>query len=257
MENYMKKNQLFMKTLALLALLFLSHTVVLAVEDEKSLGVSKPENKAKIIRPSDVSKADIKNIKNVAVLVSSTLPLFGEVAENFLIIKLKNMGFNVTQRSKLSDMTQKELMKGDINNLQEELKLYKQQIELEKKLENEEESLRGIKRLENQVNLVMEQLKKLMESPQKETLDVIEIGRKLNLDAAIICTLFEGKRQLNFPKDKPPTTMETIVVSTFYLQMIDVKTERILLSIMLQYDKGGNLVDAVDALTKFIQEERK
>jgi hypothetical protein len=253
----MDKNKVFLHILALLVLLLFSQVVVFADEYEKDLGVSKPKNIAKIVRPSDVPTADLKKIKKVAVLLTSTLPLFGEVAEYQLIIKLRDMGFDVTERSKLSDLTQKELMKEEVSGLQEELKISEQQIELEKKLEKEDEKLKEVKRLQNRAKQIVERLEKILDSPQKEILNIVEIGKKLNLDTAIVGTLFEGKRQISFPDDKPPSAMEKIVVSTFYLQMIDIKTEKVVLAIMLEYDKGESITSAIDTVTEIIKDERK
>ncbi len=92
---------------------------------------------------------------------------------------------------------------------------------------------------------------------QKDSFDVVEIGRKLGLDAAFVGTIFEGKEQISLSDEKPPRVLEKIMVSTFYLQVIDIKTEQIVLSVMLEYDKGGSLTDAVDAMTKLVKGELK
>jgi hypothetical protein len=204
---------------------------------------------------------NLKRAKNVAVLLTSTLPLFGEVAEDQLAIKLRDKGFNVTRRSKLLDLSQQVIMREQIKALQDELNTYKQQLkqqlELEKQLENEQENLKELRRLEQRTDQILQQIQRSQRGAQTESFDVVEIGRKLGLDAAFVGTVFEGKQQFNLTKEKPPRVMEKIVVSTFYLQVIDIKTEQIVLSIMLEYDKGENLTNAVDTLTKLLMDELK
>lgn len=186
---------------------------VLAVEYEKDLGDSKPQNKAKVIRPAGVSKADLKRIKKVAVLLTSTAPLFGQVAANLLTLKLEDMNFEVTEQTKVSEVTAKEL--GRIEK----------QMEMEK------------------------------EKQQEEILSVIKIGKSLDLDAVIVGTLFEGRRQISFSEENPPRLMDKIVVSTFHIQIIDIQTEKIMLSVTLEFDKGENIINAVDTMTKIIKDE--
>lgn len=95
------------------------------------------------------------------------------------------------------------------------------------------------------------------EKQQEEILNIIKIGEKLGLNAVFVGTVFEGRRQINFTEEKPPRGMEQIVVSTFYLQIVDVLTEKVMLSIILEYDKGENIINAVDIMTKIIKEEMK
>jgi len=70
-------------------------------------------------------------------------------------------------------------------------------------------------------------------------------------------TIFEGRRQIGFSEDKTPLSMEKIVVSTFYLQLIDIKTEKVILAVILDYDKGESIINAIDMMTKIINEEIK
>ncbi|MGD0078098.1 MAG: hypothetical protein ABSB91_05670 [Sedimentisphaerales bacterium] len=217
--------------------------------------MSKQQNKAKIIVPEDVCNTELKNIRRVSVMVTSTLPLFGSVAEDQLSLKLRDLGFNLVDRSKLTDVTQKELIKDEARKLEEELKTYKEQLDLEKKLGDEPNSSNDIKRLESRIDQALAQIKKAKEDPQKDALNIADVGRKLGLDAAIVGTIFEGKRQISFSDDKPASTMDKIVVSTFYLQIIDIKTERVLLSITLEYDKGESITTAIDTMTKLIKEQ--
>ena len=225
------------------------------------MGVSKPRNVAKIIKPSDSRQADLKKVKKVALLLTSTLPLFGEVAEDQLAIKMRDAGLGVTRRAKLLELSQQELMREQIKTLQDELNAYKQQLtqqlELEKQLEKENENLKELRRLEQRTDQMLQQIQQTQQSRQTDSFDVVEIGRKLGLDAAIVGTIFEGKQQISLSDEKPPRVLEKIVVSTFYLQVIDLKTEQIALSILLEYDKGENLLNAVDTMTKFLKSELK
>lgn len=194
-------------------LLYLFGHGVLASEYEKDIGDFKPKNIAKVIRPSDVSKIDLKKIKKIAVLVTSTSPLFGQVAEDLLAVKLSDMNLEVVERTKVSEVTVKEL--GRIEK----------QMEMEKGKQ------------------------------QEEILNIIKIGKSLDLNAVIVGTLFEGRRQISFSEENPPRLMDKIVVSTFHLQIIDTQTEKVMLSVILEYDKGENIINAVDTMTKIIKDE--
>jgi len=242
----------------ILAALFLaawSQVTAYGSEDERDLGVSKPKNIAKIIQPPDVKKADLKKIKKVTVLMSSTLPLFGQAAEDQLAIKMKDAGYDMTARTKLSDVTQKELLKEDVARLQAELNAYKEQLDLEKQLEKVPEALKELKRIEKRMDQINAQLEKATTTPQKDSTRVVEVARGLGLDALLLGTIFEGKRQIGFPNDKPPVSMEKIVVSTFHLQVVDVKTERVMLSFMLEFDQGENLSNTIDKMAKLLKDE--
>ena len=81
---------------------------VLAKEYEKDLGVSKLRNTAKIVNLSDLTKVDIGKIKKVALLITSTSPLFGGIAEDQLSVKLRDKGFELVEQSKISELTLKE-----------------------------------------------------------------------------------------------------------------------------------------------------
>ena len=258
----MHKNRVVLQILALSVVSLLLPTAgIYASEVEKDLGVSKPKNMAKIIKPSDSREVSLKKVKKVTVLLTSTLPLFGEVAEDQLAIRMRDAGLDVIRRSRLLDVSQQELMREQIKALQEELNIYKeqlkQQLELEKQLEKEQENLKELRRLEQRTDQVLQQIQQTQQGAQTDSFDVVEIGRKLGLDAAFVGTIFEGKQQINLTKEKPPRVMEKIGVSTFSLQVIDINTEQIVLSIMLEYDKGENLTNAVDTMAKFIKDELK
>jgi len=251
----MAKCEKFSYILTLLVSVLLPHLTAFAAESEKDLGTSQPKNRAKIIQPSDVAKADLKKIKKTAVLISSTLPLFGQVAEDQLAIKLRDAGYDMTARTKLSDMTQKELLKEDVARLQAELNAYKEQLEFEKQLEKEDERTKTIQRLTKQVDQALAQIEKMKAEPQKESTSIPEVAKSLGLDAVLVGTLFEGKRQISFPDQKPPVSIEKIVVATFHLQVIDARTEKVLLSIMLEYDQGENVTNATDAMAKILKDK--
>jgi hypothetical protein len=257
----MFKNRTYLQFLVLLTSLLLCTAGVFASEVEKDLGVSKLENMAKIIKPSDSRNVSFKNIKKATVLLTSTLPLFGEVAEDQLAIRMRNSGLDIIRRTKLLDVGQQELMKEQIKALQDELNIYKQQLqqqlELEKQLEQERESLKELKRLEQRTDQILQQIQQTQQSMQQSSFDVVEIGRKLGLDVAFVGTIFEGKRQINLTSEKPPRVIESIGVSAFHVQVIDIKTEQIVLSITLEYEKGQNLTNAVDTMTKFLKDELK
>jgi len=251
----MSKHKTICCVLAALLLAAWSHATVFGSEDESDLGVSKPKNIAKVIQPSDVKKADLKKIKKVAVLMSSTLPLFGQAAEDQLAIKMRDGGYDMTPRTKLSDVTQKELLKEDVKRLQAELAAYKEQVDLEKQLEKVPDALKDLRRLEKRMDQINAQLEKATTAPQKDSTSVVEVAKGLGLDALLLGTIFEGKRQIGFPNEKPPVSMEKIVVSTFHLQVVDVKAERVVLSIMLEYDQGENLTNTIDTMAKLLKDE--
>jgi len=99
----MVKRKIILLILFLLLLAVGFSEDVFAAESEKNLGDSEFRNIAKIIKPSDVSKDDLRKIRKVAVIVTSTLPLFGGVAEDQLAIKLRDKGFDVIESSKVSE----------------------------------------------------------------------------------------------------------------------------------------------------------
>jgi hypothetical protein len=255
MEAHMSKRKTICCIMVPLLLTPWSHPTAHSSEEERDLGVSKPKNTVKVILPSDVKKADLKKMKKATVLMSSTMPLFGQVAEDQLAIKLRDAGYDMTARTKLSDMTQKELLKEDVARLQAELKAYKEQLDLEKQLEKEPEGMKDLRRIEKRMDQILAQLEKVGATPQKESASIIEVARNLGLDALLLGTIFEGKRQIGFPDNKPPVSMEKIVVSTFHLQVVDVKTEKIMLSIMLEYDEGQNLTNTIDTMAKMLNDE--
>lgn len=231
----MDKRKIFLCIVALfIALVHSFHRDIIAGETEKDLGNSERKNKVKVIVPSDVSKEDLKKIKKIAVSVTSTSPLFGGAAEDLLAVKLRDNGFDVVEKSKVSELTLQELRSKELRELEKQLDLEKQ---LEKgKLELEKES----------------------EKSQKEMLTMTDIGKKLGLDAVMMGTLFEGRRQDSFiHSKKEQTTMEKIVVSTFYLQVINIRSEKVVIAIILEYDMGEDLINAIDIMIKYIKEEIK
>ena len=224
-----------------LALVFCLVPNVTASESEKNLGDPELKNKVKVIKPSDVSP---KVIRKIAVLITSTSPLFGGVAEDQLSIKLRDKGYNVLERSKFSELTQRELMKEELNRLQE-------QLDLEKQLDKAGEKTKELSILENKID----QLRKTWDTSQRDALNIIDIAKKLGLDAVFMGTVFEGRRQIGFSQDNPPISIDKLVVATFHLQVIDIQTGKVILAIMLEYDKGENMANAIDVMTKIIKEE--
>lgn len=196
----------------------------MASESEISPGDAAPKDIGKVIVPPDVSKQDLKKLNKMAVLVTSTSPLFGQVANDLLAVKLRDKGFEVVDQTKVSEATMKALTR-----------LEKQQVKAEgKQQEGKEEA-----------------------KPQEEILNVMKIGKELGLDAVVVGTLFEGRRQLNFSDDKPQRFTDKVVVATFYVQVIDVRTEKVVLAAILDYDKGRNIADATDALAKALSDHMK
>ena len=207
----MKKPAFLVITTLSLVLIFLLNQSTSAVESERDLGASKPRNIAKVIKPPDVSKSDTRKVRKITVLITSTSPLFGQTAEDYLAVKLQDAGFDVVEGTKISEATIAEL-----------------------------------NRVEKQEG-----------KQPEEILDVIKIGEKLGLDAVFVGTLFEGRRQMSFPEEKPPQVMDKMVVSTFYLQAVDVRTRKVMLSLILEYDRGEDIPNAIDAAVKIIKEEMK
>jgi len=214
-----------------------------AKESEKNLGEPEFKNKVKIIKPDDVSS---RTMRKMAVLITSTSPLFGGVAEDQLSIKLRDNGYDIIERSKISELTQRELMKEELNRLQE-------QLDLAKQLDKAGERTKELSILENKID----QLRKNWDTSQKEAPNILDIGKKLGLDAVIMGTVFEGRRQIGFNQDNPPMSIEKLVVSTFHLQVIDVQTGKVILAVILEYDRGENITNAIDVITDIIKKEIK
>lgn len=101
----------------------------------------------------------------------------------------------------------------------------------------------------------IQNFEKQAEVQKQGILDVIKIGKKLGLDAVFVGTIFEGRREISFNRDNPPRLMEKIVVSTFYLQVVDIQSEKVVVAIILEYDKGENIYNAVDTMTSIIRDE--
>lgn len=237
----MTAHRLFFLTLLLtIAAAFIFQTVF-AAEYEKDLGNSKLSNKVRVAYV-DVSEIDLKKIKKVAVLVTSA-SLFGGVAEEQLTLDLKNNGFTVVDRAKVSELMRKEAFKEELKNLEE-------QLELEKQWGKEDSKIRDQRILEKRI----EQLKQGKANTEKDILSLIDIGKMLGLDAVFAGTLFEGRRQIAFNEDNKPLSMDKPVVSTFHLQIIDIKTGSVIAIIMAEYDKGESITDSVRVMTQYIKE---
>jgi hypothetical protein len=185
-----------------------------AAEKESDLGTTTLKNYAKVIRPPDVSKAELTRIKKVAVLCTSTLPIFGQVAGEYLTMKLRDLEYTVVEQSKVSETTVRELGKLD-----------------------KQAGASGPK--------------------PDEIVDIIKIGKQLGLDAVVVGTVFEGRRQSSFQDESPARWMEKTVVATMHVQFLDIKADKVLLSVMLEYDKGESLTGAIDTLAKVLKDEAK
>lgn len=198
-----------------IVLVNVSYRFASARETERELGNSKLRNAAKVIIPSDVSMDELKKIKKITLLITSTSQLFGQTASDLLAVKLREEKFEVTEESKVSEETIKQISK----------------IEKEMQADKEKQP-EGI-------------------------LNIVKIGQKLGLDAVFIGAIFEGKSQISFVSDKPPRLMEKIVVSTFYLQVVAIQSEKVVVSIILEYDKGENIYNAIDTMTSIIRDEMR
>ena len=83
------------------------------------------------------------------------------------------------------------------------------------------------------------------------------MAKELGLDAVLIGTLLEGKRQASFPNDNPPRIVDKIIVTTFHIKVVDAKTSSVVLTILLEYDKGEDVSNAVDTMVDFLESETK
>jgi len=218
----------------------------LAEEYEEDLGVSQLKNKAKVINLSDVSKIDLSKINKIALSITSTSPLFGDVAEDQFSVKLRNKGFKLVELSKISDLTLREARKKELERL-------KEQLEIEKQLDQVGEQSKEQKRLE----LLEKQLEEAANELRKEVRDTVDVAKELGLDAVLIGTLLEGKRQASFPNDNPPRIVDKIIVTTFHIKVVDAKTSSVVLTILLEYDKGEDVSNAVDTMVDFLESETK
>ena len=142
----------------------------LAEEYEEDLGVSELKNKAKVINLSDVSKIDLSKIDKIALSITSTSPLFGDVAEDQFSVKLRNKGFKLVELSKISDLTLREARKKELERL-------KEQLEIEKQLDQVGEQSKEQKRLE----LLEKQLEEAANELRKEVRDTVDVAKELGL----------------------------------------------------------------------------
>ena len=239
----MVKHKIFLSTFVFFFLSACCSQNIFASESEKNLGVSELKNKVKIIKPDDVS---IRKMQKVALSIASTSPLFGAVAEAHLAVKLRDNGFNIVEGSKINELAQRELRKKELDALQE-------QLELEKQLGMEKERSKQITVIEKQI----EQLRKEGDNSKRNLPNIMDIARQMGLDAMITGTIFEGRRQISFSENEIPTSMEKLIVATFHLQVVDVQTGKVVLAIIVEYDKGENIMNAVDSMTDYLKQEIK
>lgn len=237
----MIRHKKFFLTFTLCMLVACSHLLAWSAEYEKDLGDSKLSNKVRVAY-SDAAERDLKKIRKVAVLLNST-SLLGGIAEDQLTLALRENGFTVVDRSKVSDLMRKEAFKEDLKRMEELL-------ELEKQSGKEDSNLRDQKILEKRI----EQLRKGKDNAERDITSLSDIGKLLGLDAVFTGTLFEGRRQIAFNEDKKPLSMDKPVVSTFHLQIIDIKTASVIAIIMAEYDKGESITDSVRVMTQYIKE---
>jgi len=185
-----------------------------ASEHEKTLGNPILRNTLKVIKPTDVS-TDLKGMKRIAILISSTSPLLGQAAEDLCMMKLRDRGLSVVDRAKLTKATLTEYKSMEKNT-----------------------GAQGDKNAERYF-------------------DEVRVGKQLGLNGIFYGTLFEGRRMNSIPDANPPVSIEKTVVSTFHLQLMDIQSEQIVLSILLEYDMGENLSNSVDTMIKAVKEEIK
>ena len=184
----------------------------------------KPRNVAKIVKPSYVSDADLQKINKVAVLVTSTDPLFGRIVEDQLSVSLRDRGFDVVAPLRIYERTLGELRRGELIRLREQLKL------------------EGKTRADQ-------------EDTDRDDAHVIAAGKGLGLDALIMGEVDEERRPVSFDKRSTPTTVEKLMVLAFNVQVIDIRTERNVLSVTLTYDEEENIISVVDNMVQFITDE--
>ena len=179
------------------------------------------KNVAKIGRPSHVSDADLQKINKVAVLVTSADPLFGRIVEDQLSASLRGSGFDVVEPLTMYERTLRELRKGELARLREELN-------------------------------AGEETYPDPADTDRDDAHVIAAAKELGLDALIMGEVDEETRPLTFDKLSTPTTVEKLMVLTFNVDVIDIRTERNVLSVTLMHKEEENIINSVDNVVKLI-----
>jgi len=241
-----KHGILLVFTVVLVLLAYPLQQVVSAEEYEEELDISLLKNKAKVINLADLVNIDLSKMSKVAMSIASTSPLFGDIAEDQFSVKLRNKGFELVEMSEISDLTLKEARKKELQRL-------KEQLEIEKQLGQLEEQTKEKKRLE----LIEKQLAEAENELRKEMQDTVDVAKELALDAVLIGTILEGKRQVSFPNENPPRIVDKVIVSTFHVKVVDAKTSNVVLTILLEYNKGEDISSAVDTMIDFLMIEMK
>lgn len=130
------------------------------------------------------------------------------------------------------------------------VKLRDAQFDVIEQTKVSEAAVKELSRLEAQV-------KKEGEDKKDELLSMLKLGKQLRLDAVLVGVAYEARRQMAFSDDKPPQSIERVVVSTFYVQLVEMKSEKTAIALILEYDKGMNIKNAVDQLNDILLKEMR
>jgi len=217
--------------------------------ETRSLPVSVAQNTLTILRPEEEPALDSAEFRKLAVFVTGTTPLYGGVAEDLLKMRLRDAGFIVEDSVSVAEAMRevlKEQQKTDLREQLNRLKEVKKMGEdatpvdlLEKRLQFDLQDLSQAGREENGFG------------------DMIEVGKKLALDAIVVGSIFEARLQFSFPYEEPPHAVDILGVSSLYVQVIHVGTERPVLGLSFDYMKGESLPRAMaSACTNLVQNLR-
>jgi len=110
---------------------------------------------------------------------------------------------------------------------------------------------RYVERLTVEELIKHERLIEKNKEQKPKILNIIDIGKKLELDAVIVGNLIEARQQLRLAKQEG--VIERIVVSTLHLQVVSILTGKTMMLITLDYQMGRDIDDAVDDAVKVIK----
>jgi len=186
----------------------------------------KPRNVAKVVKPTNVSNSDLQKIKRVSVVVTSIDPLFGRIVEDQLSASLRNNGFDVVEPLRIYERTLGGLKREELIRLRE-------QMDLGGKIQTGRDDL----------------------AQAQDDAGVIAAGKELGLDALIIGKVHEERRPVSFNKRSTPSTVKKLMILTFNIQIMDIRTKRNVLSVKLTYDEDETIINATDTMMEFIIHE--
>lgn len=212
---------------AFLIMMYASRGFALGREETKDLGEPDYRSTGRIIRPPDVTDAEMARINRIAVVVISTAPELGQIAGDLLAVKLRELKFEVPEGTQFTEAGQKQLTKNETHTQSPDP-------------QDPDTEMPGDKKADL----------------QPEVPSMLKIARGMGLHGIVAGTLIAANRQVSYSGDKP-TVINEMVVSTFFFQLFDVQSEKVLLAGILEFPKGEGVIRTVDLTAEALKQDTK